>query len=406
MTGAVIAQALPLAISPILTRIYSPDDFGLFALYMSIASVISIIATGRYEMAIMLPAKDEAAVSLAYLSILIAVLISSVTLVIIWLFHGPITDIVNNAAISKWLYLIPASIFIAGLYRTLYYWLNRKKKYKGLSFSRVSQSSATVGTNLAMGFGAFGVSGLIIGDMVGQGVATGVLGWQASQGGWNNKISIDKDRMIKAAIRYKDFPIINTCHAFVDMLQTSGVILLLARFFGNTILGYYSLTMRILNAPATLIGSAVSQVFYQEVSEIHNNKGDIRPLIIRTIVSLGLIALPIFILVLLFAPTVFAFVFGAQWKDAGMYAQILSPWILLRFVYSPVSQIPLLLGKQKEYFYIGLIYNVLIILSVTITGYFDFSVEACIGTMSLLATAALVVVLKWLFIIVEKRNQP
>jgi len=404
MTGAIIAQAIPLAISPILTRIYTPDDFGTFALYISMASILSIIVTGRYELAVMLPVEDEAAVNVAFLCIVIAFLISFVTFIFIWIFNDDIVRLVNNRSISNWLYLIPVTILIAGFYRTLNYWSNRKKRYKILSFSRVSQSTTTAGTNLAMGFGGYGVSGLIVGDIIGQGVATGVLSWQAWKDGWNKKKHFDKEKVIKEAKNYKDFPKINTLHAFIDMLQSSGVILLVSKYFGNTILGFYSLTMRILNAPATLIGSAVSQVFYQEASETFNNKGDLRPLIIKTIVMLGLMALPIFILIVLFAPTVFTLVFGAQWKDAGVYAQILSPWILLRFVYSPVSQIPLLLGKQKEYFYVGLIYNLIIILSIALTGYFGFSVEASIGIMSFLATLALVIVIIWLFTIVEQRE--
>jgi len=111
MAGTSIAQAIPLAISPILTRIYTPKDFGVFALYISIASIISVVATGRYELAIMLPKKDDDAINLVVLSILIACCISIVTFLGISIFNAEITLLLGNPAVSNWLYFIPLSVF-------------------------------------------------------------------------------------------------------------------------------------------------------------------------------------------------------------------------------------------------------------------------------------------------------
>jgi len=150
MTGTTIAQAIPIAISPILTRIYTPEDFGVFALYMSIVSVIATIATGRYELAIMLPKKDEDAVNIVALSIIISFFVSFIAFLIVYIFNSQITNLLGSPEISNWIYFIPITVLLAGVYQSFNYWNNRKKKYRRLVTSIVMQSG-TATANLGMG---------------------------------------------------------------------------------------------------------------------------------------------------------------------------------------------------------------------------------------------------------------
>jgi O-antigen/teichoic acid export membrane protein len=175
ITGTTIAQAIPIAISPILTRIYTPADFGVFALYMSIASIMSVIATGRYELAIMLPKKDEDAINIVALSLMISFFISLVSLMIVFIFNSQITNLLGNHEISNWLYFIPITVLLTGIYQSFNYWSNRKKHYKRLALSRVLQSGTTSSANLGMGYYGFGSSGLILGGVLGQGIAVTML---------------------------------------------------------------------------------------------------------------------------------------------------------------------------------------------------------------------------------------
>ena len=103
MTGATIAQAIPIAIAPILTRLYTPSDFGVFALFSSLVSLAAIIATGRYELAIMLPEDDQDAINLMALSVGISLLVSSICLVVVAIFNSQIVALLNNENISTWL---------------------------------------------------------------------------------------------------------------------------------------------------------------------------------------------------------------------------------------------------------------------------------------------------------------
>ena len=129
MTGTTIAQAIPIAIMPILTRLYTPEEFGIFALYVAIASIFGVIATARYELAIMLPKKDSEAANLFNLSIIITFIISLFTLLFVLIFHQPLINLIGNPEIGKWLYFIPLTVLFTGLYQTLNYWSSRKKNF-------------------------------------------------------------------------------------------------------------------------------------------------------------------------------------------------------------------------------------------------------------------------------------
>ena len=124
MTGTAIAQAIPIAVSPILTRLYSPSDFGVFAVYMAVTAVLSVIATGRYEQVVMLPQKDEDAANVVVLSLIVSTFFSLIFLVIVATWNSSITALLGNPEISGWLYLIPLSVLSMGVYNKFTYWLN------------------------------------------------------------------------------------------------------------------------------------------------------------------------------------------------------------------------------------------------------------------------------------------
>ncbi|WP_339060568.1 oligosaccharide flippase family protein [Tepidibacillus marianensis] len=161
MTGTTIAQAVPILISPILTRLYSPEDFGVLAVFLSVTAMIAVISTGRYELAIMLPNEDKDGANLVVLSLFIDIAISLVSFLILWVFNAPITRMLGTPQISIWLFLVPISVFLTGLYQSLNYWSNRRKQYKRLARSRVSKSVGTGAFNIGSGFFRTGSFGLI-----------------------------------------------------------------------------------------------------------------------------------------------------------------------------------------------------------------------------------------------------
>ena len=403
MTGTAIAQAIPILISPILTRLYSPGDFGMLALYTSVVSMIGVIVTARYEMAIMLPENDEDAVNLGALSLSIAVVISALTLLAVWYFNAPIARFLGKPDIAKWLYLVPIAVLTIGISQVLNYWSTRRNLYRRLAVARVAQSVANGSVNLGQGFASMGVSGLIVGNLAGQVLSAGVLIRQAWPDLLKYRSSVRWDRMRHNANVYQDFPKVNSLQAFVDILQSSGVVFLISSLFGGAVLGFYSFTLRILQAPFGLLGASVSQVFYQKASEIYKNGGDLQVLVKKTILSLSAMALPIFLILGFFAPPLFGFVFGKEWREAGTYAQILVPWIFLNFIVSPISQVPIIVGEQKRNFMLAVIGNSLILLSVIYGGFIAHNIRAGFYVLSGSISVYYIFLILWIFKISKKK---
>ena len=161
MTGTTIAQAIPIAISPILTRIYTPEDFGVFALFIAVTSIFGSIASGRYELAIMLPKKDEDAVNIFVLGLIITCFITIILFILMILFNDYLTKLLGNEEISFWLYFVPLTVFFTGLWNLLNYYNNRKKNYKDIANAIVVKSIVLVIFQLIVGLLKHGVIGLI-----------------------------------------------------------------------------------------------------------------------------------------------------------------------------------------------------------------------------------------------------
>ena len=166
LTGTTISQALPISVSPILTRLYSPEDFGVFALFLAICAIFSSIATGRYELAIVLPEKDETAINIAALGFIISTSLATLLLILIVIFNNAIIEFVGNDLIRPWLYFIPIVVFFVGIYNILVLYNTRRKNYKDISFSTVVKSVILVSAQLIFGFFFQGAIGLISGQIL------------------------------------------------------------------------------------------------------------------------------------------------------------------------------------------------------------------------------------------------
>jgi O-antigen/teichoic acid export membrane protein len=345
MTGATIAQAIPIAISPILTRIYTPGDFGIFALYMSVASILSVIATGRYELAIMLPKKDEDAINIVVLSILISFFVSFISFIIIFIFNAQITNLLGNDEISNWLYFIPLTVLLTGMYQSFNYWSNRKKEYKQLAVSRVIQSGSTATTNLGMGFGGFGSSGLILGSVLGQGLATSVLGKQI----WNRNIfsKVTKLRIFALAKKYKNFPQYLIFSHGIATVYMQIPILFISKVYDLSTLGFYSFANRFINLPGSLIANSIGDVFREEATSQYHKTGEFHVIFRNTLKKSFKLSIIPFLLLLFTVKDIFSFVFGVKWSIAGEYAQILLIGSFFSFIITPIDKSALIVNNTK-----------------------------------------------------------
>ena len=347
MTGTSIAQAIPIAISPILTRLYSPQEFGTFALYMALVSIVSVLVTGRYELAILLPKQDRDALNIVALAVGLSFILSTALFVLVALFNQPMARLLGAPEFAHWLYWIPVSTLLLGVYQSLNYWTNRKGQYRRLAVSRTVQSGTTSVAQLGGGYVKAHALGLIGGQVIGQALSTAVLALLICREDHALARKLGLARALALAKKYKNFPrFLIIAHGFNAGSRNVPVMLLNA-FFGAATAGLFTLVQRVMGAPMVLIAGALGDVFRQEASHAYINTGNCRVVYRRTFQRLLAIALLPFAMFFFSAPMLFALVFGEQWRTAGTYAQILTPMFFLQFVTSPLSSMYMIAEKQR-----------------------------------------------------------
>ncbi|MEA2018328.1 MAG: oligosaccharide flippase family protein [Campylobacterota bacterium] len=405
MTGTTIAQAIPFALSPIITRIYSPEDFGMFALYFSILGLVGVIATARYEIAIVLPKTDEDAINILALSLSITIFLTLLVSILIFFFKDSVLDLFNATDIGSLLYLMPLSLLLVGFYNSFNYWSNRKKRFKNISNSRVIQSLGTGSGQI--GFGTSGIfGGMILGNIIGSIFSTTILIKKFIQNDTLLIKNIDKNKAIEQMKIYKDFPLVNSFHVFSDVAKTSLSVMLISAYFGSAVLGFYALSIRVLQAPLGIIGSSFGQVLYQRFNTAKENNETIYDIAKNVMIKLILFALPIFITLYFISPELFAFVFGEKWRVAGEYTQILLPYLFMNFLISPISQIPIILNKQKQFFYIALVGNIGMPLIIFICFKLNYSITNSLLVITFFFTIYYSLIIIWILNLTKKdRNE-
>ncbi|MCG3667919.1 oligosaccharide flippase family protein [Aliarcobacter butzleri] len=326
MTGTTIAQAIPIAISPILTRIYTPEDFGVFAVYMAIVSILVVFTTGQYDLAIMLPKYEKSAISIVRLSLVINTIFSSSIFIVIFIFFNFFQSLLDENSLGYFLYLIPLSVFLIGCYNTLNYWLNRKKQYKTLSTNKVAQSFTSSTSSITFGIQDFGKDGLIISQLLAQVVVVALLIKKIKMSFLFQ--SFEKLKILALAKRYIKFPKITMIQSFFSNTTAELPVIIISSFFALKDAGFYSLAQRVVASPISIISSSFFQVFYQSFS-IEKNKQKFYKM---KFIKINAMLLPPFILLWFFLEPLFGFVFGEEWVVAGVYSQILFPLLYMKFL--------------------------------------------------------------------------
>lgn len=391
ITGTTVAQAIPVAVTPILTRIYTPDDFGVFALFIAITAVAGAIANGQYEQAILLPEGDDDAVHLVVLGFVIATAFSLVILVIVFLFKTDISNLLDNKEIENWLFLIPVSTLFVGIYNSLNFFNIRKKEFRNVSVSLVSRSISLSSSQLLIGLITLGPTGLIVGQIISYFTGNTMLYKTLKEARKNAVFS--KKKLKKQAIIYKKFPIFSLPSIFINSINLNISNFLISSVFSLTTLGFYSLTQRILGIPARVIGSSFSQVYFQKASQEYNQKKSTEIIFIKTLKKLVAISIPIFLILFFVVEPAFVFIFGQEWAVSGGYAKLLIPLAAARFVSSALSNT--LAIHQKQQF--GLIIN--LVLLITTTTVFAYSKLNNIDFQQTLTVYSLLLSIEYIFFI-------
>lgn len=375
LSGSSLAQLIPLVSEIFIVRFFTPVELGILALFMGVATIFSAVATGRYEMAIVLPKRDRAAINVLALSIFITLIMSIVSAIIVSVFDNQIVRISNSPGLMEFLKWVPLYVLIAGIFQSFNQWATRKKYFKNVAYSKLSQSGTNASISIGTGWAGWNTFGLIWGQLSGWFAASIPLIYKFIKKDKALISAVNKKEILHQAKEYQDFPKINSAHILSDIGQQSLVSFIIANMFSDRVLGFYSRMIRIVKVPAGFIGTAVGQVFYQKASEQWQNEKNIRPLFFKNMKIMAMMGVPIFTILALFGKEIFGFVLTEEWEIAGYYAQILTPWLLLNFIISPFTDIPLITNHQKKFFILSLIMNIFMIIAFVLGYYINKEIE-------------------------------
>jgi O-antigen/teichoic acid export membrane protein len=403
ISGTTIAQFVAILLTPILTRIYTTEDFGELSLFMSITGILAVVSTMRYEMAVILPEKDEDAVNVMALSFLIAIGWAVLSLIAIFLFGDLISDFFGGTKNGGYIYLVPLAVLMLGMIQVLNFWSLRIKTFKNNAYSRIG--NATVNNGLALGFGFYlkGSFGLIIGFFFAQVTSLFILSRTVFKNRRKFLDQINWESMKKNAYRYRNFPKINASHALVGSFQENGIIFFMKSFFGTSVLGSYSFAYRLLSVPGSLISTAISQVLMEKATKSVNNGETIKPMVMKIYKIVFLLGAPVFLMLFLFAPDIFAFIFSEKFREAGVIAQILTPWMFLNFIANSASGIPIIYNRLGIPFLFTCIDILLKIVSLYIGWYFN-SYHIGFMVMSISCSILLLVTFAWIYYLISNQK--
>jgi len=358
-SGSIIAQILGILLIPIITRLYSADDFGVYQLFLSISGILVAFSCLSYQLAIMLPEDDEDSANLVVFCCILVTIISIVSGSFFIIFSDWIAQTLNTPEISQYFIFLPLIVFLNGIFLGMTYWLTRRKRFGINAMAQIINSFSV--KVVQIGIGLYSVpspSGLIAGSIVSGIASLAVLCKQIKDDfPIFRKVTLKNIRNL--AIRYKRFPMFTSWSTGANAISTQIAPLLLAYFFSPEVVGYYAIASMVVFLPMGIIGYAISQVFFQKVCDEKNRTGSVT-IIVREIqlrlISIGMF--PMFILMIIGAD-LFSFVLGSQWFVAGQYAAILAPWLLFVFIASPLTTIFAVLERQT----VDLTFNILIMVS-------------------------------------------
>lgn len=396
ISGTVISQFIAILVSPILTRIYSPDDYGVFGVYASIVGIVGVIITLKFDAAILLPKENGKAIRLKNLTQRIVLIGSLFSLLVLVIFKNQILTILNTPELGNWVLLTIISISSLGFLNLFNAMLNRYKDYKAIATSKISKTTGTTLSQLGIGFFNFGFVGLILGKVIGDIISlitSKILLNRNSVYSAEAKHTEYSSNWNKLVNEYQEFPKVTVPRALLNTMTSNFPIFILSAFFLSSVVGNFTQSLKVTYLPVTIIGASTYEVFSKKVTEVYNSGQSIYNISIKTAIRLSILGFIPFLTLTIFAPKIFAFVFGIEWYDAGRYTQLLAPYLYLVFITSPLAYLPILLDQQKKALIIDLVHLILRVFTLFIGVLFNKS-DLAIGLLSL---AGLMVVSYTLF---------
>jgi len=404
MSGNIAAKAIVILSMPIITRLYAPEDYGVFSIFSSITAILGSLATLRYAVTIPIAREEKDADNLLKLCFSITFSLSLLCFISILLFGNYFIEKFSAEQLRPFLWIIPLVFLGQGIYEALDNWAVRHKKFKLITLTKIRQGVSSSVIKIGLGFVGIAPLGLFIGKIaeIFAGIGNLTLKLVKEKPSFFKKYSWTEIKFV--AKRFKKFPLVQSWSQLLLALGSQLPILLIGVFYGSYVVGVFGLAMGMINLPMDLIGRSVAQVFYAEISkEGKNNPQKIYNLSVSITKKLFLISLiPVAVLIVL-GPWLFSTIFGPEWQDAGLYARYFSIIVLTRFISSPTVNIFNVFEKQELQLFLNISRVVLVTLIFYISHLMKYSESEAIIVYSIVFPLYSIISLWFTFKVIKDR---
>ncbi len=347
--GTAAGQAITMLAAPALSRLYGPHEFGVLAVYTSIAGALGTISALAYQLAIPVPEDDRQAANISAVAGSCVLLTSALTALAAFLVWQRIDAWTGVQGFAGYLWCIPLGVLGAGAYEVASQWATRKKEFGVIARTSAERGFGQVALQLVGGFLAWGPIGLVVGQLFGQWGGTLRIFRLAYKKDKAALKAVGFADMKEAARKYREFPLLSGPSALLNALDVNSAPILFSYFFGAGVTGLYALGYRVLSVPFWLVGSSAQKVFFASAAEAAR-RGTLAEETLRTLEFLVRIVFPMIAVLTVAAPEVFAVIFGAEWREAGVYMQWLSTRTCLTLIVFPLTPLVYVLSKQRAMF--------------------------------------------------------
>ncbi len=349
-SGTAFVAILGLLVTPIMSRIYSPQSYGLFAVFNSIVNNVSLVSTFLYPSAFILPRLRKRFLALVQLTVGLSVVAFLLLVLAIVLFRQPLLLLLNAEQLGNWVYLVPVTVFLFNIDVVMGAWYLRTKDFK--KRAGIEAAAALTGRGLTLGYGALthgNVGGLILGDIFSKTVAFFSLLFNGIHRHLGEIFSNVSWARIKAvAYEFREYPMYVMPTGYLNVVASQLPVFFLTSSFGTGAVGLYAFSTSLLELPIGLIGNAVAPVFLQKATETHLNEPErLKELCLSLYNKLFYIGLLPFGVITVFGDWIFGFVFGKQWIMAGLFTSYLGYYYVFKLAGYATGPIYAVLRRQR-----------------------------------------------------------
>jgi O-antigen/teichoic acid export membrane protein len=348
LSGTVVAQLLPIITLPLLARLFPPEAFGIFATCTAASTLLSVVATCRYELAIVM-AKDHQEASEVFSLVVVLSSIAAVLLLILGVglcLSGVAPTLLKTHPYDA-LAAVGASWLVA-INQASLLWFNREARYKRMAFAAVFQQVAAALVRVVIGVGAIALSlnGLFFGTIVGVAVSVGLLLRALHMDTQRPRLVFSRSRLLQVALKFRNFPIFNMPYSLLGTFSRDLLLYLLTGFGHVASAGFFGFARSCISIPITFLSTSLGQVYFQRIST-RLGSPEVEALTFTIMTKIRIVCLPLFAGLFVWGPEVFALIFGEQWRTAGYYAALFAPATFLYLFSSWPERIFEVSGKQS-----------------------------------------------------------